>query len=77
MKGCRLTDCVFNKEYQIKEIINLDNGLKKRLIDLGFKENEKIKVLKNNYFNKSYLVKIVGINYAIDKKICENILVVS
>jgi ABC-type cobalamin/Fe3+-siderophores transport system ATPase subunit len=40
-----------------------------------FLEGEEIKLLNYNYNKESYLVKVMNINYAVDKKICEEIIV--
>ena len=40
-----------------------------------FCDGEKIRKLTSNYGKSSYLVKVVGINYAIDKKVAEKIMV--
>ena len=61
--------------YVIKSIEVLDVALNKQLKNLGFLVGEKMKVMKTNYGKTSYLVKVMGVNYAIDKKVAERIFV--
>lgn len=75
MKELRLSECKEGEIYLIKNFFNLNEPLKNQLCALGFLKNERIIVLGKNYGNYSYLVKVMGINYSIDKKICEGILV--
>ena len=69
-----LCDCEINKEYVISKIVQNDM-IKNRLMCFGFLPKEKIKLLKYNYKNTCCLVKVMGINYAVDKKVCEGIIV--
>lgn len=61
------------KDYVIKEILVQNESIKQQLENLGFFKHEKIRLLNYNYGKKSYLIKVMGINYAIDKSVCENI----
>ena len=70
----KLSNCEKNKEYVIKEI-KVREEIKHRLTCLGFLPKEKIKLLKYNYNNTCYLVKVMGINYMVDKSICEEVVV--
>ena len=69
-----LCKCAKNIDYVIKRI-ECDYKTKHRLKCLGFLEKEKVKLLNYNYGNTCCLVKVMGINYAIDKQICERIVV--
>ncbi len=75
MKEKRLVDLKVNEFGVIKRIQIKDENIKKQIINLGFIEGEEIKLLNHNYNKESYLVKVMNINYAIDKKICEEIIV--
>ena len=55
--------------------INEVSVIKKQIKNLGFIEGEEIKLLNYNYNKECYLVKVMNINYAVDKKICEEIIV--
>ena len=63
------------KEYKIDSIDGCDESVKNHLINLGFLRGEKIVVLKKNFGKKSLLVKVMNINYAIDKIICDSIII--
>lgn len=64
-----------NKQAKIEKIEIKDNKVKLQLKNLGFEIGEEIKLLNYNYNKTSYLIKVMGVNYAIDKTICENIFV--
>lgn len=71
----KLSECEKNKDYVISKIMIKEDEIKHRLKCLGFLEKEKIKVLNNNYGNTCYLIKVMGVNYAVDKTICDGIVV--
>ena len=75
MTKLSLCDADFDKNYIIIRVCVDDCALKNQLKSLGFCEGEKIRKLTSNYGKSSYLVKVVGINYAIDKKVAEKIMV--
>lgn len=64
-----------NEQAKIEKIELKDGRVKLQLEKLGFLTGEKIKLLNYNYNKTSYLIKVMGVNYAIDKAICENIFV--
>ena len=64
-----------NIEYKIKKINISNDDVVNLLRNLGIYNNEKVIVLKTNYGNKSMLVNVSGINFALDKKVCEGIIV--
>ena len=68
-----LSCCEKEKEYKILKINISNEKIKQQLTNLGFLENEKIKLLNHNYNKRGFLVKVMGVNYAIDKKICDKI----
>ena len=70
-----LVDLKINEVCVIKKIRLENEKIKNQLSSLGFLEGEEIRLLNYNYNKKSYLVKVMNINYAIDKKICEGIVV--
>lgn len=70
-----LTLCELNKVYLIYDVLIEDERLKNHLRNLFIKKDEKIILLKKSYKNKTFLVKVLGINYAIEKKMCERIVV--
>ncbi len=71
----KLSECEKNKDYVISRIIVRDKEIEHRLKCFGFFKREKIRVLNCNYGSTCYLVKVMGVNYAIDKKICESVIV--
>lgn len=75
MKILNLLDAEYNKDYFIEDIKTDDEKIKLRLNDLGFLKNEKIKLLNNNYGKTTFLVKVMGVNYAVDKNVCEEIYI--
>lgn len=75
MKEICLSECVFHKVYVISNVSMQDCDLKYKLEKLGFLKNEKIEILRTNYSGCSYLVKLMGIHFAIDKKICDKVIV--
>lgn len=75
MNVVKLSEAVFNKIYFIKEINLKNQELKQQLKNLGFIEKEKIIILNHNYGKKSFLVKVMGVNYAVEKNICDSIVV--
>ena len=75
MNEKRLVDLKINEVSVIKKIHVKDENIKKQIKNLGFIEGEEIKLLNYNYNKECYLVKVMNINYAVDKKICEEIIV--
>lgn len=74
MSRC-LIDLQKNKQAKIEKIKIKDERVKLQLNNLGFIVGEEIELLNYNYNKTSYLIKVMGVNYAIDKIICENIFV--
>ena len=68
-------DAEIGKIYKILEIKTEDKKLKNRLKNLGFVEGEKIQLLKHNYKKFGCMVKVMGVNFVIDKKVSEIIFV--
>ena len=75
MKEIKLTECKLRNEYLISKINVEEQKVRKHLKNLSIKENEKIFILAKNYKSKAFMIKVLGINYAIGKNICEKILV--
>ena len=67
MKEIKLTECKLKIEYLISKINIETKKIRKHLESLMIKENEKIFILAKNYKCKSFMVKVLGINYAIEK----------
>ncbi len=63
-----------NFNYKIASVNIEDKKLLSQLNNFGIKKNSTVKVLGSNYGKKSYLIQIDGINYAIDKSICEKVV---
>ena len=74
MKEKCLVNLKINETSIIKKIEVKDEKINKQLFNLGFMPGENIKLLNYNFNKQSYLVKVMNINYAIDKKICEGIV---
>lgn len=75
MELCSVCECQQNKNYKIEKV-NIDNKqLKNQLENLGFIKNEKLAVLKSNFGRSSFLIEVMGTQYAIDEKICRQIIV--
>lgn len=70
-----LVDLKINEVAKIKQINIKDEKVKMQLSNLGFIIGERIKLLKYNYNKEGFLVKVMNVNYAIDRKICEGIIV--
>jgi len=71
----RLNNAKKNVIYIIKRL-DLENlNYVSLLNNLGIIEKEKIILLKTNYGNKTMLVNVSGINFALDKKLCEGIII--
>ena len=70
-----LIDLKLNEAALIKKVVIDDEKIKVQLSNLGFLVGEEIKLLNYNYNKESYLVKVMNINYAIDRKICKGIIV--
>lgn len=75
MNSARLIDAKKNREYKIKSVENLDLETSQYLTKLGFVAGEAIELKYSNYKKGSYLVKVMGISYMLDKVICENIII--
>ncbi len=75
MKECRVCDLKENDICKILELKFDDYALKKQLENLGFLKHQNLMVVKISFGAKTYLVKVMGINYAIDKKIAEGVFV--
>ena len=73
MSKLYLSDAELNKIYRVKTIDEVDEEFQFQLKNIGLKQNEKIKVLHTNFKRKSFIVKIMGVNFAIDRKICEKV----
>ena len=69
----RLSCCEIGKVYKILNLNITDENVKRQLLNLGFLKNEKIKLLNHNFNKKGFLIKVMEINYAIDKNICDKI----
>lgn len=70
-----LCECVFNKNYKIDSVNVDDKKLKIQLKNLGFENGEIVRVLRCNYGRSSFLVEVMDVTYALDKKICQLIFV--
>lgn len=75
MSETKLISAQKNREYRLKRIDNLNRETLQYLKDLGFIEGEMVELMFSNYKKGSYLVKVMGISYMLDKVICENITV--
>lgn len=73
MSEVRLVDLKKDGEFKITKIDIKEKALCVQLKNLGFEVGEVIKLLNWNLGRKSYLVKVMGVNYAIDKLIAERI----
>jgi len=76
MREMLLCDCQLGKDYVIDKLLT-NNKITSHLENLGFVKKEKIKLLKHNYKNKSILVKVCGINYALDIEIAKQVVVIN
>ncbi len=59
------------REYKVVSVKIKDILLLHQLKIMGIVAGCKIRLLKYNYNKKSILIKVLKINYAIDKKICD------
>lgn len=70
-----LCDVEKEKEYIIEDVGVKDDVIKTKLKNFGIVKGEKIKFLNYNYGKSSLLIKVMNVNYAIDKRLCEKIKV--
>ena len=75
MKNIKLIETVKNKVYKITKIDIDDKKLLNELNNFGIKQGNYITLLGSNYGKKSYLVCVNKVNFAIDKSICEKVIV--
>ncbi len=75
MKQIPISECKLNKEYVISKILIRDIDLKYKLSKLGFIEKQKVKILKMNFCKVSFLVSVMGVQYGVDRKICDKVMV--
>lgn len=75
MTKIKLSECKTNKTYLVCDLKEENKEIVLQLKNLGFSVGEKVELIKSNYRKKSFLVKVMGINYAMDKSICDKILV--
>ncbi len=75
MTKIKLSECKTNKTYLVCDLKEENKEIILQLKNLGFSVGEKVELIKSNYRKKSFLVKVMGINYAMDKSICDKILV--
>ena len=69
----KISNAKLNKNYIIDDVKIKDENLKNQLQNLGFLKDEKILILKTNLNSSAFLVEVMGVLYAVDKKICDNI----
>ncbi len=75
MKEIQITKCKAGSVYKICRFEIEDKNLLSQLGNLGIVKGKNIEVRLSNYGKKSFLVSVMGINYALDKLICERIWV--
>lgn len=75
MKIIKLSKANFDKVYYIDEIQIKDKVVKEKIMSMGIVKNQKASVLNCNYGKTSFLIKVMNVNYVIDKKICDEIYV--
>ena len=75
MKIKKLSECQLNKSYLIFQIDIQDKKIRLHLKNLMIKEKEKIILKRKNYGCKTFIVSVLGINYAIGREVCDGILV--
>ena len=71
----KLSDCKLGKSYLIKELKIQNKSLLDHLRELYIKENTKITLLHRSYGNKVFMIKALDVNYALDKNICDKVIV--
>lgn len=75
MKNIKLINAEKNKPYKIISVEVQDKKLLNELNNFGIKKDGFISLLGSNYGKKSYLVSVNKVNFAIDKSICEQVIV--
>ena len=75
MKTIPISEAQKNKMYVINKVDIENEKVKNHLNNLMIIKNEKIKILHKSYGCKAFIVSVQGINYAIEKAICDKILV--
>lgn len=75
MGEIKLSDAAYKTVYKVSCVQTEDKKLLLHLSNLGIEAGESIQKLASNYGKKSFLVKAMGINYSLDKRVCEMIFV--
>jgi Fe2+ transport system protein FeoA len=75
MNEIELINAKINAEYIIKDFRVENTDVVLLLNNLGIKRQEKVILRNSNYCKNSYLISVSGINFALDKRICEGIIV--
>lgn len=70
-----LCDCEINREYTIQAFIEGPFAIKRRLFELGFLTNRKIKVIRKSLIKKTILVEIEGYTLSLRCTVAQIILV--
>lgn len=73
MEVLKLSEAKIGKTYKVIKVNILGKELLNQLNNIGLSENQKITLLQTNYRKKSFIVKVMGVNFAIDRKICEKV----
>ena len=64
-----------NIKYLIYDVLIFDKNLSMELGNFGISKGNYISMIGSNYGKKSYLITVDGGYFAIDKEICEKILI--
>ena len=70
-----LSDAQRNKNYKIDKLKISDKSLNVQMQNLGFVSGENIKLLFYNYGKKSLMVEVMGVKYAVDKVVANDIMI--
>lgn len=73
MNNILLSNANSNHTYIIKKINIEDKSLLQQLNNIGLTVGEEITLIKTNYGKKSFLVKVMNVNFAIDKQILDKV----
>lgn len=77
MEELCLSDAQKKHKYKLVKINISNEKLKNYYMNLGFRCGEEIEVITSNYGKKSYMIRVMGILYAMDKNLCEKFIVES
>ena len=72
-----LAECEKNKVYMVREFSGHAKEIEEKLNRVGLRVGVSVCVTNSNYGKNALLVKIQGVGFALDTKICKGVIVES